>query len=277
MTHLFHFGGSAGLAKYRGGNSWRDGTGRYFSSWRDGTVVFCFRGGTGRSGFFPEAGRSGCFFFPRRDGAVVFFFRGGTGRLYLFFEAGRDGVVVFFQRRDRAVVFFVRAGTGVSAAPACGGWPAPLFGCGFKYASITAKHRLRGGVLVSVWERLHQPKTKNYKILCTRLQYDINVQQEREKKRQAVVFVSSFHPRGGVFCCSWRDGAVLSCFRGGTGRFVFFFRGGTGRFVVFFGWDGTGRCFFFLFEGRDGTDVLGGGNCFGGTGQNRYTVPPKAV
>ena len=38
---------------------------------------------------------------------------------------------------------------------------APLFGCGFKYASITAKHRLRGGVLMSVWERLHQTKTKN--------------------------------------------------------------------------------------------------------------------
>ena len=113
--------------------------GRVFFPKRDGAVVF-----------FSEAGRGGYIFFPRRDGAVVF-----------FFEAGRDGVVVFFQRQDRAVVFFVRAGTGVSAAPACGGWPAPLFGCGFKYASITAKHRLRGGVLVSVWERLHQPKTKN--------------------------------------------------------------------------------------------------------------------
>ena len=91
MTHLFHFGGSAGLAKYRGGNSWRDGT-----------VVFFF-----------EAGRGGCCFFPRRDGAVVCFPRSGTGRLYFFFEAGRDGVVVLFQRRDRAVVFFVRAGTDV--------------------------------------------------------------------------------------------------------------------------------------------------------------------
>ena len=122
------------------------GTGRlFFFSRRDGAVVVFFRGGTGRSFFFPEAGRGGCCFFPRRDGAF-FFFRGGTGRLYFFFEVGRDGVVVFFQRR---------------VAPACGGWPAPLFGCGFKYASITAKHRLRGGVLVSVWERLHQPKTKN--------------------------------------------------------------------------------------------------------------------
>ena len=48
-------------------------------------VVVFFRGGTGRSFFFPEVGRGGCFFF-----------RGGTGRLYSFFEAGRDGVVVFF-------------------------------------------------------------------------------------------------------------------------------------------------------------------------------------
>ena len=100
---LFYFGGSAGLAKYRVGTSWRDGTGRYFSSqnsWRDGTIVFFF-----------EAGRGG-----------VFFFRGGTGRLYYFFEAGRDGVVVFFQRRDRAVVFFVRAETGIFfLAPGRGG------------------------------------------------------------------------------------------------------------------------------------------------------------
>ena len=60
--------------------------------------------------------------------------------------------------------------------------------------------------------------------------------------------------RGGVFFFPRRDGAV-----------VFLFRGGTGRFFVFF------------FEGRDGTVVFGGGNSFGGTGQNRYTVPPKAV
>ena len=133
---------------------------------------------------------------------------------------------------------------------------------------------------------------------------------KKEKKRQAVVFVSSFHPRGGVFCIllfmagrggfvffSRRDGAVVFFFRGGTGRLfffprrdgavVFFFRGGTGRlfffseagrggFFFFFRRDGTGRCFFF-FEGRDGTVVFGGGNFFGGTGQNRYTVPPKAV
>ena len=148
---------------------------------------------------------------------------------------------------------------------------------------------------MSVWERLHQPKTKNKKILRTRLQYDINVQQEREKKRQAVVFASSFHPRGGVFCCSWRDGAfffffeagrgVFSFFRGGTGRFFFFprrdgaffffFRGGMG-WLFFFSTARDGAVFFF-FEGRDGTVVFGCGIFFGGMGHNRYTVPPKAV
>ena len=74
---------------------------------------------------------------------------------------------------------------------------------------------------------------------------------------------------------------------GGTGRFfflfeagrggVFFFRGGTGWLFFFFRRDGTGRCFLFFFEGRDWTVVFGGGNFFGRTGQNRYTVPPKAV
>ena len=92
-------------------------------------------------------------------------------------------------------------------------------------------------------------------------------------------------------------GAVYFAVHGGTGRFfffpeagrggVFFFRGGTGRLFFFseaerggffFFFDGTGRGgFFFFFEGRDGTVVFGGGNFFGGTGQNRYTVPPKAV
>ena len=119
MTHLFHFGGSAGLAKYRGGNSWRDGT-----------VVFFFRGETGRLFFFSEAGRGGRFFSPKRDGAVVVFFRGGTGRLYFFFEAGRDGVVVFFQRRDRAVVFFVRAGTGVFFSAGTGRLTVVVFSAG---------------------------------------------------------------------------------------------------------------------------------------------------
>ena len=48
--------------------------------------------------------------------------------------------------------------------------------------------------------------------------------------------------------------------------------------VAFFFSDGTGRGgIFVFFEGRDGTVVFGGGFVFGGTGQNRYTVPPKAV
>ena len=101
------------------------------------------------------------------------------------------------------------------------------------------------------------------------------MQQEREKKRQAVVFVSSFHPRGGVFCCSWRDGALFFFSRRDR-AVVVFFRGRTGWLFFFF--DGTGRGgVFFYFEGRDGTVVFGGGNFFGGTGQNRYTVRPKAV
>ena len=124
---------------------------------------------------------------------------------------------------------------------------------------------------------------------------DINVQQEREKKRQAVVFVSSFHPRGGEFCCSWRDGAGFFFFEAGRGGCCFFSEAGRGVFfffprrdgavVVFFPrrdgvaffflFDGTGRGgVFFFFEGRDGTVVFGGGNFLGGTGQNRYTVPP---
>ena len=84
---------------------------------------------------------------------------------------------------------------------------------------------------------------------------------------------------------------------GGTGRFVLFFEAGRDGFFLFPKRDGagfffprrdgvaffffsTGRdgaVFFFLFEGRDGTVVFGGGNCFGGTGQNRHTVPPKEV
>ena len=78
---------------------------------------------------------------------------------------------------------------------------------------------------------------------------------------------------GGV---SRRDGAGGG-FPRRDGAVVFFCRGGTGWLFFFFRRDGTGRCFFYFFEGRDGTVVLGGGNFFGGTGQNRYTVPPKAV
>ena len=70
---------------------------------------------------------------------------------------------------------------------------------------------------------------------------------------------------------------VFFFFRGGTGRLFFFSEAGRGGIFFFFDGDGTGRCFCFFFEGRDGTVVFGGGNFFGGTGQNRYTVPPKAV
>ena len=82
---------------------------------------------------------------------------------------------------------------------------------------------------------------------------DINAQQEREKKRQAVVFVSSFHPRGGVFCCSWRDGAGFFFFEEGWGG-VFFSEAGRGGFFFFF--DGTGRVGVFFFFSRAGTGRL---------------------
>ena len=72
-------------------------------------------------------------------------------------------------------------------------------------------------------------------------------------------------------------GRLLFFSEAGRGGF-FFFRVGRGGFFFFFRRDGTGRCFFLIFfEGRDGTVVFGGGIFFGGTGQNRYTVPPKAV
>ena len=81
--------------------------------------------------------------------------------------------------------------------------------------------------------------------------------------------------RGGFFFFPSRDEAVVF-FPRRDGAVVVFFRGGTGWLFFFF--DGTGRGgVFFFFEGRDGTVVFGGGNFFGGTGQNRYTVPPKAV
>ena len=76
------------MAKYRGGNSWRDGT-----------VVFFFRGGTGR-----------LFFFPRRDGAVAFFSRSGTGRLFFF--RGGTGRLYFFSEAGRGGCIFFRGGTG---------------------------------------------------------------------------------------------------------------------------------------------------------------------
>ena len=80
---------------------------------------------------------------------------------------------------------------------------------------------------------------------------------------------------GRLFFFPRRDGAVVFFSEAGRGGcFVFPRRDGVGFF--FFRRDGTGRCFFF-FEGRDGTVVFGGGIFFGGTGQNRYTVPPKPV
>ena len=78
--------------------------------------------------------------------------------------------------------------------------------------------------------------------------------------------------RGGVFFFSRRDGAGFF-FRGGTGRLFFFSEAGRGGFF-FFSTGRDGAVFFFFFEGRDGTVVFGGGNFFGGRGQNRYTVPP---
>ena len=89
-----------------------------------------------------------------------------------------------------------------------------------------------------------------------------------------VLFFEAGRGGGGGF--PRRDGAVVVFFRGGTGRLFFFSEAGRGGFFFFLtGRDGA--VFFFFFEGRDGTVVFGGGNFLGGTGQNRYTVPPKAV
>ena len=124
-----------------------------------------------------------------------------------------------------------------------------------------------------------------------------NKKERKRDKRWYLFPVSTLGAVYFVFCCSWRDGAGLFFFRGGTGRFFFFSEAGRGGGFFFPRRDGagfffseagrggffffsTGRdgaVFFFFFEGRDGTVVFGGGNFFGGTGQNRYTVPPKAV
>ena len=79
----------------------------------------------------------------------------------------------------------------------------------------------------------------------------------------------------------------LFFFRGGTGRFVCFSEAGRGGCFFFPRRDGVAFFFFstgrdgavFFFFSRAGTGRLffGGGNFFGGTGQNRYTVPSKAV
>ena len=108
---------------------------------------------------------------------------------------------------------------------------------------------------------------------------------ERKRNRRWYLFTVStlgavyFAVHGGTgrfFCFPRRDGAVVFFFRGGTGRCCFFPRR-DGVAFCFFSTGRDGAVFFFFFEGRDGTVVFGGGNFFGGTGQNRYTVPPKAV
>ena len=162
----FSFRRERGTSKIQG---WK------FLAGRDGIFLGKILGGTGRLFFFFEAGRGGCCFFPRRDGAVVFFSEAGRGGCIFRMLASPSASNISDSGATSDVpdgagccCSFCSSccccccdGDGTSAAPACGGWPAPLFGCGFKYASITAKHRLRGGVLVSVWERLHQSKTEN--------------------------------------------------------------------------------------------------------------------
>ena len=116
--------------------------------------------------------------------------------------------------------------------------------------------------------------------------------KERKRDRRWYLFPVStlgavyFAVHGGTgqgFFFSRRDGAFFFFLRGGTGWPFFFFRGGTGRLFFFPRRDGVAFFFFFdgavffFFEGRDGTIVFGGGIFFGGPGQNRYTVPPKAV
>ena len=90
--------------------------------------------------------------------------------------------------------------------------------------------------------------------------------------RRILLFMAG---RGGLFFFSRRDRAGFFFSEAGRGGCCFFPRRDG---VFFFFFDGTGRdgavFFFFFFEGRDGTVVFGGGNFFGGTGQNRYTVPP---
>ena len=85
-------------------------------------------------------------------------------------------------------------------------------------------------------------------------------------RRDGAGFFFSEAGRGG--CCFFprRDGAV-----------VFFSEAGRGGFFFFFRRDGTGRCFFFFSRAGTGRLFLAVAVFFGGTGQNRYTVPPKAV
>ena len=109
--------------------------------------------------------------------------------------------------------------------------------------------------------------------------------KERKRDRRWYLFLVStlgavyFAVHGGtgrLFFFSRRDGAVFF-FPRRDGAVVVFFRGGTGWLFFFFRRDGTGRCFFFFSRAGTGRLFFGGGNFFGGTGQNRYTVPSKAV
>ena len=89
-------------------------------------------------------------------------------------------------------------------------------------------------------------------------------------------FYFSRRDGAGFFFFSRRDGAVIFFFRGGTGQLFFFPRRDGVAFFFFFRRDGTGRCFFFFRgPGRDG--CLWRWQFFWRDGQNRYTVPPKAV
>ena len=109
---------------------------------------------------------------------------------------------------------------------------------------------------------------------------DINVQQERKGDRRWYLFPVS--TLGAVyFAVHGGTGAGGGGFEAGGGGGGGFPRrdGAGGGFPrrdgsFFFSTGRDGAVFFFFFEGRDGTVVFGGGNFFGGTGQNRYTVPP---
>ena len=100
---------------------------------------------------------------------------------------------------------------------------------------------------------------------------------KKERKRDTgggICF--QFRPLGRCILLFMAGRGVCLFFPKRDGAVVFFSEAGRGGFFFSFDGAGRGRVFFF-FEGRDGTVVFGGGNFFGGTGLNRYTVPPKAV
>ena len=88
-----------------------------------------------------------------------------------------------------------------------------------------------------------------------------NKKERKRDKRWYLFPVSTLGAVYFVFCCSWRDGAGLFFFRGGTGQLFFFSEAGRGGCfffprrdgaVVFFSEAGRGGCFFF----RGGTGWL---------------------